>query len=67
MKFEEFWTALTESMTHTRDYKTIKDQKSFKVTPSIDAVRVDSGTITTPRLIKKRRICQSLERVCSNC
>ena len=44
---------MTESMVHTRDYNTIKDQKPFKVTPSIDAVRVDSETITTPRVIKK--------------
>ena len=53
MNFQEFWTGLSELMTTKRDFVTIHDQKSFKVTPSIEAVRVDSDTISTPRVIKK--------------
>jgi hypothetical protein len=53
MKFEEFWINLSELMTTKRDFVTIHDQKPFKVTPSIDAFRIDSDTISTPRVIKK--------------
>jgi len=53
MDFQEFWIQLTELMTVNRDFETLRDQKSFKITPSIDAIRVDSGTISTPRVIKK--------------
>ena len=53
MKFEEFWSALDELLQTKRDFVTIHDEKPFKITPSIDAIRVDSDTISTPRNISK--------------
>jgi hypothetical protein len=53
MKFEEFWSALEELLQTKRDFVTIRDEKSFKITPSIDAIRVDSERFSIPRVIKK--------------
>ena len=53
MKFEEFWNNLNELLQTKRDFVTIRDEKPFKITPSIDAIRVDSDTISTPRNISK--------------
>ena len=53
MKFEEFWNNLNELLQTKRDFVTIHDEKPFKITPSIDAIRVDSDTISTPRNISK--------------
>ena len=53
MKFEEFWSTLNELLQTKRDFVTIHDEKPFKITPSIDAIRVDSDTISTPRNISK--------------
>lgn len=58
MKFQEFWIALSELMTSKRDFVTLHDQKSFKITPSIEAIRVDSDTITQPRVIKKEEFAR---------
>ena len=53
MKFDEFWSTLNELLQTKRDFVTIHDEKPFKITPSIDAIRVDSDTISTPRNISK--------------
>ena len=53
MKFDEFWSTLNELLQTKRDFVTIHDKKPFKITPSIDAIRVDSDTISTPRNISK--------------
>jgi len=53
MKFDEFWSTLNELLQTKRNFVTIHDEKPFKITPSIDAIRVDSDTISTPRNISK--------------
>ena len=53
MKFAEFWTSLSELLQTKRDFMTIHDKKPFKITPSNNAIRVDSDTISTPRNISK--------------
>jgi hypothetical protein len=53
MKFEEFWNNLNELLQTKRDFVTIHDKKPFQITPSKDAIRVDSDTISTPCVIKK--------------
>jgi len=53
MKFDEFWSTLNELLQTKRNFVTIHDETPFEITPSIDAIRVDSDTITTPRVIKK--------------
>jgi len=54
MDFQEFWTGLSELMATKRDFETIHDQKPFHITPSKEAIRVDSDTIKTPRVVKKQ-------------
>ena len=53
MDFQEFWTGLSELMATKRDFETIHDQKPFHITPSKEAIRVDSDTISTPRVVKR--------------
>ena len=53
MKFDEFWSTLNKLLETKRNFVTIRDEKPFEITPSIDAIRVDSDTITEPRVIKK--------------
>lgn len=53
MKFDEFWTRLDELLSSKIDFVTIRDKVPFEAKKAIDAIRIDSDTITTPRVIPK--------------
>ena len=53
MKFDEFWTELDELLSSTSNFVTIHDKVPFEAKKAIDAIRIDSDTITVPRVIKK--------------
>lgn len=58
MKFVEFWAELDSLLLEKNDYVTLHDNRSFEARRAIDAVRVDSDTISTPRLIKKEEFAK---------
>ncbi len=53
MKFEEFWSNLDSLLLEKREFTTLHDNKTFEARRAIDAIRIDSDTISQPRVIKK--------------
>ena len=53
MKFDEFWTKLDELLSSKSDFVTIHDKIPFEAKRATNAIRIDSNTITTPRVITK--------------
>jgi hypothetical protein len=53
MKFVDFWTALNELLLEKNDFVTIQQEKSFVAKRANEAIRIDSDTITTPRVIPR--------------
>ncbi len=53
MQFEEFWSGLNSLLLGKRNFVTLHDNVAFEARNAIDAIRIDSETISTPRVIDK--------------